>query len=251
MTRQVLVVGGATAPFEQLKSALSKEPYELTHASRTTEALDLLSRTKPSAVLAYETIDGGGSAFLTTVLQKSPTAVRLLIIEKADPQTLIHAVNEAEIYRFLSPPLEPALVARILRNALTIARVAEAQEAVWLAAKQQQVAMARLLSPGEASWEQADGAVLSSRFARQRPHSETETDRIGDLPDEQAQRLSVREREIVEALGAGRRVKDIAMDLVISTHTVRNHLKAIYRKLNVRSQFELISLMARHSKESS
>jgi DNA-binding CsgD family transcriptional regulator len=59
------------------------------------------------------------------------------------------------------------------------------------------------------------------------------------------QKLSAREREIVEKLAAGHRVKDIAGVLDISTHTVRNHLKAIYRKLNVRSQLDLLSLFSR------
>lgn len=52
--------------------------------------------------------------------------------------------------------------------------------------------------------------------------------------------LSPREREILNELLAGRRVNDVASRLDISRHTVRNHLKAIYRKLGVHSQVELI-----------
>ena len=66
-----------------------------------------------------------------------------------------------------------------------------------------------------------------------------------------AERLSVREREIVKAMASGKRVKDIAEQFAISTHTVRNHLKAVYRKLNVRSQLELLSLITRNANSSS
>jgi DNA-binding CsgD family transcriptional regulator len=52
--------------------------------------------------------------------------------------------------------------------------------------------------------------------------------------------LSAREREILGELAAGSRVPSIAKRLFISPHTVRNHLKAIYRKLGVGSQAELI-----------
>ncbi|MBW2735336.1 MAG: PAS and helix-turn-helix domain-containing protein [Deltaproteobacteria bacterium] len=52
--------------------------------------------------------------------------------------------------------------------------------------------------------------------------------------------LSPREREILNELLAGQRVNDIASKLDISRHTVRNHLKAIYRKVGVHSQVELI-----------
>jgi PAS domain S-box-containing protein len=52
--------------------------------------------------------------------------------------------------------------------------------------------------------------------------------------------LSVREREVVALLMAGERVPAIAKQLHISPHTVRNHLKSVFRKLGVGSQSELI-----------
>jgi DNA-binding NarL/FixJ family response regulator len=53
--------------------------------------------------------------------------------------------------------------------------------------------------------------------------------------------LSPRERRILDELLANRRVAQIAVRLAISPHTVRNHLKSIYRKCDVRSQLELIA----------
>jgi DNA-binding CsgD family transcriptional regulator len=52
--------------------------------------------------------------------------------------------------------------------------------------------------------------------------------------------LSVREREVVALLMAGERAPAIAKQLHISPHTVRNHLKSVFRKLGVGSQSELI-----------
>lgn len=52
--------------------------------------------------------------------------------------------------------------------------------------------------------------------------------------------LTAREREVLEHLMQGSRVPAIASSLFISQSTVRNHLKAIYRKLDVSSQSELI-----------
>jgi DNA-binding NarL/FixJ family response regulator len=56
-----------------------------------------------------------------------------------------------------------------------------------------------------------------------------------------ADTLTPREREIVAALSSGQRVGVIASRLGVSEHTVRNHLKAVYRKLDVHSQVELLS----------
>src|SRR5512143_3111588 len=58
--------------------------------------------------------------------------------------------------------------------------------------------------------------------------------------------LSSRERQIVELLLASRRVPGIAAALGISPHTVRNHLKAVFRKLGVHSQEALLELL-RHA----
>ena len=52
--------------------------------------------------------------------------------------------------------------------------------------------------------------------------------------------LSQREQEVVRALLESGRVPSIARSLYISPHTVRNHLKSVFRKLGVSSQAELI-----------
>jgi len=55
--------------------------------------------------------------------------------------------------------------------------------------------------------------------------------------------LSEREREVLTELIAGSRVPTIAEKLFISQNTVRNHLKAIYRKVDVSSQGDLIEMV--------
>ena len=52
--------------------------------------------------------------------------------------------------------------------------------------------------------------------------------------------LTPREHEIILQLLVGRRVDSIAQRLEISSSTVRNHLKSIFRKLEVHSQREAI-----------
>jgi DNA-binding NarL/FixJ family response regulator len=200
MTRQVLFVGGSPEAFLALSTILRGEPYEVERVETASDAWLRLDRA--SVVVAAEDLPGGGATFLGAVRAAHPLVVRLLVLGEGGRQQLLEAVNRAEVYRILPQPLDATTLGATLREALTEARLREAQDAIWSAARQQQAALGRL--------------------------------RTGDLAG-----------EIVEALGSGRRVKDIARDLIISTHTVRNHLKAIYRKLNVRSQFELIGMVAR------
>jgi DNA-binding CsgD family transcriptional regulator len=53
--------------------------------------------------------------------------------------------------------------------------------------------------------------------------------------------LSHREAEVVRLIVSGVPVRTVGSRLSISPHTVRNHLKSCFRKLNVRSQIELVN----------
>ncbi|MET9830625.1 LuxR C-terminal-related transcriptional regulator [Streptomyces sp. NPDC006385] len=57
---------------------------------------------------------------------------------------------------------------------------------------------------------------------------------------ERCQRLSTRERQVMELLAIGRGVRDVARELFLTDKTVRNYLSRIFVKLGVRSQREAI-----------
>jgi len=58
---------------------------------------------------------------------------------------------------------------------------------------------------------------------------------------EKLRALSEREMETLRICLQGSEIPDIARSLHISPHTVRNHLKSIYRKLGAHSRGELMS----------
>ena len=63
----------------------------------------------------------------------------------------------------------------------------------------------------------------------------------------QAYRLSPREQQIVELISQGTATSEIAGRLYLSTHTVRDHIKAIFEKVEVSSRGELVAkLFAEH-----
>jgi DNA-binding NarL/FixJ family response regulator len=57
--------------------------------------------------------------------------------------------------------------------------------------------------------------------------------------------LSERELEVLRRLAASRSVEEIAADLFVSVHTVRNHVRAILVKLGAHSQLEAVILAVR------
>jgi DNA-binding CsgD family transcriptional regulator len=64
--------------------------------------------------------------------------------------------------------------------------------------------------------------------------------KLSDELEESAAVLTEREQEIAACLARGARISTVARDLRISEHTVRNHLKSIFSKLDTHSQAELV-----------
>jgi DNA-binding NarL/FixJ family response regulator len=59
------------------------------------------------------------------------------------------------------------------------------------------------------------------------------------------QKLSMREREVLELLAQGFRNKEIAGNLFVSQETIKSHLKNIYEKLQVNSRNKAIEFLKR------
>jgi len=61
--------------------------------------------------------------------------------------------------------------------------------------------------------------------------------------DSPLNQLSSRERQVLHLLGQGYRPRSIAAELHVSPETVRNHLKAMFKKTGTHSQEELTALL--------
>jgi DNA-binding NarL/FixJ family response regulator len=125
---------------------------------------------------------------------------------------------------------------------------------------------------GRTSWRRGDGDALTARYrlaalgepsgtaallsldinATWRPSLEVSAGRLGDRAHPGSTppaRLSPRQSEILRRLYAGEKVGTIANALSISESTVRNHLAAIFRRVGVHSQGELLALQWSHPKK--
>ena len=95
--------------------------------------------------------------------------------------------------------------------------------------------------------EAAQSAAAPAREEPPAPEEEKPAPAAAERPvDSPFAVLSKRELEVVDLIARGYSNAEIASALVISVHTVNDHTKKIYRKLDVHSRLEVAALANRH-----
>ena len=115
---RVLCVDDEPHVLEALSRTLRKD-YSVTVATSAVEAMELLDGSEPFAIVISDQrmprVDG--VTFLAEVRRRSPDSVRVLLTGYADTGAAIRAVNEGEVFRFLSKPAGRAELEHTLADA--------------------------------------------------------------------------------------------------------------------------------------
>jgi two-component system, probable response regulator PhcQ len=103
--KRVLIVDDEENVRNALRRALRKEGYELFFASGPAEGLKILAEQPIDLVMSDHMMpEMSGLEFLTLVRDRHPDVMRLMLTGHADMDTAIKAINQGEIYRFLTKP---------------------------------------------------------------------------------------------------------------------------------------------------
>ena len=103
----ILVVDDEDAILESLEFTLGTE-YRVFTARSAEEGLEILDREEIALVISDQVMPGmSGVEFLEKVIERNPRAIRMMLTGYADMSSLIRAINEGRIYRYLPKPWEP------------------------------------------------------------------------------------------------------------------------------------------------
>lgn len=104
--------------------------FQLDTAPGSKEGLQWIAQKGPFAVVVSDMRMPGmdGIQFLTRVKALAPDTVRIMLTGAGDVETAIQAVNEGNIFRFLSKPCEKELLAKTLTAALVQHRMISAEK---------------------------------------------------------------------------------------------------------------------------
>ncbi len=213
--------------------ALAETPYVVLTATSGSEALHLLKEKMIDIVVVDEQMPGiRGSDLLALIADAHPGIVRIMLTGHATVKAAIRAINGGKIFRLLEKPCSPPELQTVLAEAVDTRDVARAG-ADFLRIVQQQASL--MHSREEAPF------LGNRRRDGEQSGGNAPPPRKQCLTANELATLSPREREVAQLIVDGRRVKQIGELLFISPHTVRNHLKSIFQKLDVHSQDELVA----------
>lgn len=115
----VLLVDDEANILSSLRRVLRTEPYRLLLATDATQALQYLDTNAVDLVISDARMPGmDGVSLLTEVQKRWPSCVRIMLTGYADLATSVKAINEGQVYRYISKPWNDDEIKLIIKQAL-------------------------------------------------------------------------------------------------------------------------------------
>ena len=119
MRPTVLLVDDEQNLLDALVRTLRHSPYQVLTALSGHAALKLLETAPIDVIVADEMMPGmTGTELLATVRKERPSVMRVILTGQAKLESAVRAINEGEVYRFLTKPCSPAELTVTIQHAL-------------------------------------------------------------------------------------------------------------------------------------
>src|SRR5438093_4442430 len=115
--KTILVVDDEPDVVRSVKDLLRLD-YRVLGATRATEALELMQKEPVQVVMSDQRMpEMSGVEFLRRAREMRPDAVRLLFTGYADIRAVIDAINQGNVYRYITKPWDPDELQTVIREA--------------------------------------------------------------------------------------------------------------------------------------
>lgn len=121
---QILLLDDESNILNALQRLLRNENWRIDAFTDAEFAIDALQKNSYSVIVSdYKMPVMDGVTFLQFARQRQPDAIRMILSGHGDRQSMINAINRAEIYRFLSKPWEDYEIQAAMRSAVDLYQV--------------------------------------------------------------------------------------------------------------------------------
>ncbi len=128
MKHRVLLVDDEQRVLDGYRRNLRKE-FDLDTASSGREALTKIHPAVPFAVVVsdFQMPEMNGVQFLSEVAKRTPDTARIMLTGQADMNATIASINESKVFRFLTKPCPPDMLATALMDGIEQYRLVQAE----------------------------------------------------------------------------------------------------------------------------
>ena len=202
MTEKILLVDDEQYVLDALKITLRRK-FDLYIAHGGAEGLELIERDGPFAVVVsdYKMPGMNGVEFLERLRELAPDCVRVMLTGHGDLNAAIAAINQGEIFRFLTKPCPTSVLCEVLSDGLAKYR--------------------------------RDSFIAKSGGAMLGGLGVSVSKALAAEPDFRDARLTPRERSIAGMISRGDSSKQIALVMSLSPRTVETYRDNIRKKLGI------------------
>jgi DNA-binding NarL/FixJ family response regulator len=202
-TIRIVIADGDPLVRRTLRETLRDEGMTVVaEATNGKETVELATFYRPDVVVLDEQLPEGGGLDTTRRIHTTLPDTRVVLMSSTPDDTVGLRALRTGACGYLAKDFEPGVLPRVLRGVVF----------------------------GE--------AAISRRLAMALVEADRRSPRAGAGLRPVRSPLTDREWEVLDLLASGARTEEIAQTLVLSTETVRSHLKNLYRKLEVRSRQE-------------
>jgi DNA-binding NarL/FixJ family response regulator len=235
---EVLIVEDDAAVGQFIQTSLEGSGFRVAGVVRSAaSAVEAIERRVPALALIDIALEGPTDGIALAELVRVRWSLPVVYVTGAGDGALFERLVRSEPHGFVSKPFNEAQ----LRGAVELALAAADRERKRMRELEAVRAYASELEVSASVMEARLGRIADvlrdAGVVKLHAHpglSPEISARIGEM--------SRRELEVLQLLLSSRRVSSIARELSISAYTVRNHLRAVFRKLDVHSQAELLEL---------
>jgi two-component system probable response regulator PhcQ len=159
----VLLVDDEPKILSGLRVALRKYPFDILTANSAQAALALLDEQPVDVLVSDEQMPQvSGSQLLAIVRQQHPRTVRIILTGHASLDAAVRAINEGEVYRFLTKPCNPVELAVSIQQGVQLRELAQQSSRLLSRSQQQQAVLRELESrhPGISELKVDEGGAI-------------------------------------------------------------------------------------------
>ena len=228
---RVMIVEDEVIVAEDLRRNLHACGYDVPgYAVDGQEAVSMALRMMPDLILMDVFLDGNFNGIAAARAITQAIDVSIIFVSGHSADSLVDEAVQSGADGYIVKPFQLGQVTSAIKLALHRRREIRRKD------------QSRIF-PGETGRDEPFAAITQRLHALLTDDSvwSALADKTDGVPREQC--VTPREQQIIRGLVCYRRVSTVASVLGISVHTARNHLKSIFRKLNLHSQDELLRFL--------